>query len=90
MRCSNCNAVHTDIEVETEDGFCPSCGYPMIAIDSGFEDDLIDDFQDDDNDEDNFDVDFLSNDIFDDAEFDSDEFDDDEAFDFDDEEEIDD
>lgn len=90
MRCLNCQAVHTDAEIEMEDGCCPSCGSimfddPDIEKDVEYDDDGIfnDTVFDDKDDEDLSDYDFS------DIEYDDMDFDDldDGDLEFDDEEE---
>ena len=74
MRCLNCQAVHTDAEIEMEDGCCPSCG--STYFDTGIEKDEDDAFFDDefenDPDEDEL-KDFFDEGFFDDVDYDEDE-----------------
>lgn len=77
MRCLNCQAVHTDTEIEMEDGCCPSCG--STYFDTGIEKDADDAFFDDEIEEIESDEDELK-DFFDEGFFDDIDYDEDEDF----------
>lgn len=86
MRCLNCQAIHSDAEIEMEDGCCPSCGSTMFDVGIEQENEYDDEglFDDDfsDTDEDDLD-DFDFSDIdYDDIDFDEEDLDFDEEEDY--------
>lgn len=91
MRCLNCQAIHTDAEIEMEDGCCPSCGSTMFDIGIEREDEYDDEglFDDSFLDKDTDDDEDLSDYDFSDIEYDDMDFDDldDDDLEFDDDEE---